>query len=146
MLLAVQAAGDRAQASQSQAAVTSAVFSTTSALRDGAEAARAHAGEHLADTATICFCLKTSLTRVHLLQICTPVSRDMVLAVYKRSADRSKTFHLMNFDECPITAREAAVYANQAMDDEAQSAADNLAPLLLQKGPQGIQRYKVPLE
>lgn len=52
----------------------------------------------------------------------------------------------MNFDESPVTAREAAVYVNQAMDNEAQSASYNLAPLHLQKGPQGIQAHKVPLE
>lgn len=93
----------------------------------------------LADTAaTYSVCLNTSLTRACLLRVCTSVSRDMVIAIYKRFVDRSKTFHLMDFDESFITAREAVVCAIQYMDDRAQSAAYKWALQQLEKSPEVI--------
>lgn len=95
--------------------------SLTSALTDRAKAASAHTGKQLADAAATCFCLNTSHTRARLLRICTSVSRDMVRAVYKRFDERSKTFHLMDFDESFIIAREAVICAIKDMDDRAQT-------------------------
>lgn len=62
----------------------------------------------------------------------------MVIAIYKRFVDRSKTFHLTDFDESFIAAREAVVCAIQDMDDGAQSAAFKWALQQLEKSPEVI--------
>lgn len=62
----------------------------------------------------------------------------MVIAIYKRFVDRSKTVHLTDFDESFITAREAVVCAIQDMDDGAQSAAFKWALQQLEKSPEVI--------
>lgn len=126
--------------SQTQGAVASGNSSLASALRNRAEAASAQTGKQLADAAATCFCLNTSFTKASLLCICTPVARDMVKAIYKRFVDRSKTFHLMDFDESFITARESAICAIQDMDDGAQGTAYNWArhQLFTEKDPMVI--------
>lgn len=101
--------------------------SLASALRNGAEAASAQIGKQLADAAATCFCLNTSFTKARLLRMCTSVAWDMVKAIYKRFVVRSKTFHLMDFDESFITAREGVIWAIQDMDHRARSAAYNWA-------------------
>ncbi|XP_071318276.1 uncharacterized protein [Trachinotus anak] len=114
---------DEVKPSQTQGLVESRDFSSASALGDRTEAASAEVGRLLADTAATCFCLNTSFTKARLLRLCTSVARDMVKAIYKRFVDRSKTFHLLNFDESFIAARRGVICAIQDMDDRAQRAA-----------------------
>ncbi|XP_044033510.1 uncharacterized protein LOC122867165 isoform X2 [Siniperca chuatsi] len=109
--------------SQTQDADASRVSSLACAQTNRVEAASAQIGKQLADAAATCFCLNTSFTKACLLRICTSVARDMVKAIYKRFVDRSKTFHLMDFDESFITARESVICAIQDMDDRVLSAA-----------------------
>lgn len=109
--------------SHTRGSVKSRDLMLTSDLRNRTRAASTEIGKLLADTAATCFCLNTSVTKARLLCICTSLARDMVKAIYKRFVDRSKTFHLMNFDESFITARESVICAVQDMDDRVQSAA-----------------------
>lgn len=97
-------------------------FSLTSDLRGRTKAASTHIGTLLAEAAATCFCLDTSFTRARLLRICTSVAWDMVKAIYKRFLNRSKAFHLMDFDESFFIAREGVICAIQDMDDRVQSA------------------------
>ncbi|XP_026207106.1 uncharacterized protein LOC113156279 [Anabas testudineus] len=97
-------------------------FSLTSDLRSRTKAASTHIGTLLAEAAATCFCLDTSFTRARLLRICTSVAWDMVKAIYKRFLNRSKAFHLMDFDESFFIAREGVICAIQDMDDRVQSA------------------------
>lgn len=92
-----------------------------------AETAGVRAGRQLADATATCFCLNTPSTRARLLCVCTSVARDMVKAVHNRFVGRSKTFHLMDFDESFIAARESVACAVQDMDDRLQRAAYNRA-------------------
>ncbi len=129
--------------SQTPAAVASRNSSLASARRNRAEAASTQTGKQLADAAATCFCLNTSFTKARLLCICTPVARDMVKAIYKRFVDRSKTFHLMDFDESFIAARESVICAIQDMDDRVHSAACKWAlhQLCTEKDPMVIPSH-----
>ncbi|KAI3364893.1 hypothetical protein L3Q82_001076 [Scortum barcoo] len=113
--------------SQTQGPIVGRNSSLAPFMRNRAEAASAQTGKQLADAASTCFCLNTSFTQASLLCICTSVAQDMVKAIYRRFVDRSKTFHLMNFDESFVIARRSAVWAIQDMVYRAQSAANNRA-------------------
>lgn len=79
-------------------------------------------GQPLADAAATCFCLNTSFTKARLLCICTSLAEDMVKAIHKRSLDRSRTFHLMDFDQSFFTAREGVICAVENMGGRVQRA------------------------
>lgn len=87
--------------------------SWTSALRDKAEAASADIGRQLTNAVATCFSPNMPLR--HLLQVCTSVSKNLVNTMYKRFLARSKTFHLMDFDESSIIARETVISTIQEM-------------------------------
>ncbi|XP_065806038.1 uncharacterized protein [Labrus bergylta] len=90
-------------------------------LRLKTEASSAVIGRQLADAAASCFCLKTSFSKAGLLRVCTAVSRDIVRAVFKRFTERSRSFHLLDFDQSFFTARESVLaIVHDMMDDRLQ--------------------------
>lgn len=105
--------------SQTQSPTASWDSNLALALGNWAEAASAEIVKQLADVTASCFGLVTSLTQARFLCICIPVAQNMVKAIYKRFVDRSKSFHLLDFDESLVTAGESIICVVQEMDHRA---------------------------
>lgn len=109
--------------SQTQGPTVSRDSSSASDLGKRAEDASNEIGKQLADATASCFCLVTSFTKARLLHSCTSVAQNMVKAIYKRFVDRSKSFHLLDFDESFVAAGENIIYVVQDMDNRVRAAA-----------------------
>lgn len=93
-------------------------------LRTRMEASCALIGQQLADAAASCFCLQTCSFKDRLLSFCMTESWRIITAVYRRFAEGSRSFHLLDFDESFFTARESVLdVVNDMMEDRLQNAA-----------------------
>ncbi|KAG8008926.1 hypothetical protein GBF38_011480 [Nibea albiflora] len=113
--------------SQTAGAGSNSGSSLASALKSRAKAASAQIGKQLADTLGTCPSLSRTWTEARLLSICTAVAYDIVKVIYKRFFVRSKTFHMMHFDES-FVIRLDVICAIQDMDNRARRAANRRTP------------------
>nr|XP_020479177.1 uncharacterized protein LOC109973730 [Monopterus albus] len=95
------------------------------------EAASAEIGKLLANSAAACLCQFGSVPVMPLLDVCTMAAQRMVKAIYKRYVDRSRSFHLMDYDESSFVAREGVISAIQDMDYTVETDTSSQADLHL---------------